>query len=237
MNLEPITELVRSTLRKSGFDLVKFRSLNTILSHHGVNVVFDVGANVGQYASGLRRLGYRDKIVSFEPQAAPFATLAALAAKDPGWTAVHSGLGGTEGQQTINVYNNTALSSMLTLDESTFDYQARKIGTEIIDIRTVDGVIDQYSRPEDRVFLKIDTQGFEKEVLRGAEASFSRLVGVQIEMSLTPIYADQPHLDEMIALLRTKGFMLWQIQRGICRQETGQEMEADGIFIQQKYAK
>ena len=237
MNLTRISELARDTLRRFGFDLIRFRSLNSIFSQHGIDVVFDVGANVGQYATQLRRLGYRGRIVSFEPQATAFATLSALAAKDPGWTAVHAGLGSADGQLTMNIYNNTALSSMFTLDESVFEHQARKVGTETIEIRTVDGVLDRHVRPEDRVFLKIDTQGYEQEVLRGAEASFSRLVGIQIEMSLTPIYPGRPTLDEMIALLKTKGFVLWQIQRGICRMGSSQEMEADGIFIHQSHVK
>lgn len=236
MNIEWISHTVRSILQRYGYDLVKFRSLNTILSHHGINVVFDVGANVGQYATRLRELGYRGKIVSFEPQQAPFEALSRLASGDAGWTAVHSGLGSADGQTNINVYSDPALSSMLTLDSPSFDFHAQKSGTETIQIRTVDRIIDQYTQPADRILLKIDTQGFEKEVLRGAEASFSRLVGIQIEMSLTPIYAEQPLLEEMVALLRSKGFMLWQIQRGLCKMESGRELEADGIFIHRKYA-
>ena len=234
--LSRISQFLRNTLQRHGWDLIHFRSLNTILSHHGIDLVFDVGANVGQYATRLRTLGYRGRIVSFEPQKGPFTTLSAAASQDADWTAVHLGLGSADSQQQINVYSDSALSSLRTLDQDTYIYEARHVGTETIEVRALDGIIDQYARPGDRILLKIDTQGFENEVLRGAEQSFARLTGIQIEMSLTPIYAGQPRLDEMIALLRGKGFMLWQIQRGICKVETGQELESDGIFIRQSLA-
>ena len=223
-------------MQRKGFDLIYFRSLNTILTHHRVNVVLDVGANTGQYGHKLRELGYGGRIISFEPQKRPFAELSAAAGRDGNWTAVSIGLGNQEGQKSINVYDDTCLSSMLTLDEKTYFYGAKQVGAETIEIRTLDGVIDQYTKASDRILLKIDTQGFEKPVLAGAEQSFARLVGIQLELSLTPIYADQPHLDEMIAFLREKGFILWQIQRGICNLKTGQELEADGIFIHRRYA-
>ena len=237
MNIRSVAERVRVGLQKFGFDVIKFRSLNTILAHHGVNVVLDVGGNVGQYGKRLRELGYQGKIVSFEPQKAPFGALAAAAKADGNWTAVNIGLGNADEQKTINLYTDSCMGSMLTLDRQTYIYETEPSGTETIEVRALDSIFGQHTTPGERVFLKIDTQGFEKQVLAGAEQTFSKLIGIQIEMSLTPIYQDQPQLDEMIALLRTKGFVIWQIQRGICDFATGQELEADGIFIHRQYSK
>ena len=215
--------------------MVRFLSFDTILQDQKVNLILDVGANAGQYGSRLRRTGYQGKIVSFEPQKQPFGELSEKARQDGNWTTVNVGLGREDGQATINLYGDSCLGSMLQMDQS--NYESKPSGTETIDIRTLDGVFDQYVTANDRVWLKMDTQGFEKQVLAGAEQSLSRIIGVQMEMSLTPIYDDQPHLDEMIALLRAKGFMLWQLQRGLCNLETSREMECDGIFIHHNYVK
>lgn len=231
MNFEAITSLARRTLRKSGFDLLRFRSLNTVLKHHAINVVLDVGANEGQYGLELRSLGYRGKIVSFEPQKAPFAILAETARRDGNWTAVNIGLGRGDTRQEINVYGDSRLSSLLTVDEGNNIFGTTRVGTESIEIRTLDGILDSHVAAGDRILLKIDTQGFEKQVLAGAEQSLPRLTGVQLELSVTPLYSEQPRLEEMITLMRSKGYMLWQMQRGACVMATGQEMEVDGVFI------
>ena len=223
--------MAKKALRTMGFDVVRFRSLSSILAHKGINLVFDVGANTGQYGKHLRELGYRGKIVSFEPQKQPFATLSADAKRDARWTAVNLGLGNENEQKTINVYEDSRLSTLLSSDHRSGALNGQPVGTETIEIRTLDGIIDQYAAPDDKILLKIDTQGFEKQVLQGAEQSLPKLTSIQIEMSLTPLYDHQPLLDEMVALLRSKGFALWQIQRGLWDPKTGQEIEVDGVFV------
>lgn len=237
MKFERISGFAKSALQKTGFDVVRFRSPNTIFAHHGINLVLDVGANAGQYARDLRKLGYRGRIVSFEPQKQPFAALSAAAARDGNWAAENIGLGSEDSQLTINVHADSRLSSVLTFSQQGHPRHVERVNTEVIDIRTLDGVIDRYAKAGDRILLKIDTQGFEKQVLAGAEQSLPRLTGIQIELSLTPLYHGQPYLDEMAATLRHKGFSLWQIQRGLWNPETGQEMEVDGIFIRSDQTK
>ncbi len=231
--LKRFADLARLTLQRTGFDLVRYRSLNAVLSTQGITTVLDVGANVGQYATRLRQMGYRGRIVSFEPQRAAFTTLSANATRDPAWTAVNVGLGSQAETREINVYEDPCLSSMLTLQQDRYIYGgSRLLRSEPIEIQTLDGTFDRHvTDAADRVYLKIDTQGFEKEVLRGAAATLPRITGVQLEMSLTPIYAQQPTLDEMIVTMRNHGFVLWAIQRGIANLTTGQEFEVDGIFI------
>ncbi len=236
MKLDSIAHLARRTLRKTGFDLLRFRSLNTVLAHHGINLVLDVGANVGQYGHELRELGYRGRIVSFEPQQQPFGVLAEAARQDGQWEAVHIGLGDVEEQREINVYDDSRLSSFLTMGGETAHFNATQVARETIQVRTVDGILGQYLRPDDKVLLKIDTQGFERQVLAGAEQSLGRLAGIQIEMSVAPLYDDQPRMEDMITLLRSKNFLLWQMMRGAADMATGRELEVDGVFIRRDLA-
>ncbi len=211
--------------------MTRHRSLNTSLAHYGINVVLDVGANTGQYGTALRALGFRGRIVSFEPQQAPFSQLAALAARDGNWQAVNLGLGDADGPRAINLYQDTTMGSMLTFSGDLNRFSASKLGTETIQVRTLDGIFEQYAGPADKVLLKIDTQGFEKPVLAGAARSLERIVGVQIELSITPLYTEQPRIEEMILCLRDKGFVLWQLIPGAILFDTGQELEVDGVFF------
>ncbi len=230
--MNKLANFVRKTLRRTGFDVVRHRSLNAPLTHYGINLILDVGANEGQYGRELRDLGYTGRIVSFEPQRAPFAVLADRARRDGKWEAVNIGLGSTDEEKEINVYQDSRLSSVLTFQQSYGIFAAAQVGTETIRIQTLDGILDQYVRPGDKILLKIDTQGFEKPVLAGAERSLPRLSGVQVELAITPLYAEQPSLEEMMTYLRGKGFVLWKIIGGgpIIR-ATGQELEVDGLFV------
>ena len=231
MKFDSIAHLTRRTLRKTGFDLLRFRSLNTVLAHHGINLVLDVGANAGQYGHELRGLGYRGRIVSFEPQKQPFGVLAKAAQRDGHWEAVNIGLGEVEEEREINIYYDSRLSSMLTMGGEAAHFNPTRIATETVQIRTVDGILDHYLQPDDKVFLKSDTQGFERQVLAGAEQTLARLSGIQIEMSVAPLYDDQPRMEDMITFLRGKNFLLWQILRGAADLATGRELEVDGVFI------
>src|SRR6266542_708311 len=61
----------------------------SMLRHHGVNTVLDVGANTGQYALALRRAGYEQAIFSFEPLSDAFGQLERKSRSDPNWRVFH----------------------------------------------------------------------------------------------------------------------------------------------------
>src|SRR5215471_13906702 len=97
-----LKSLINGVLGFAGVRLVRtpFSSddagLRQMLTHLGISVVFDVGAHVGQYATRLRNIGYRGRIVSFEPQAAAFAELSEKAMLDPQWEVIRLALGDRE---------------------------------------------------------------------------------------------------------------------------------------------
>ena len=98
----------RKLARRFGFDLTPFpggathwRRITALLADHSVDCVFDVGANIGQYATSIRRNGYAGRILSFEPLTSAHAEISARAAGDPHWdiaprTAVGAAVGETE---------------------------------------------------------------------------------------------------------------------------------------------
>ena len=78
-----------------------------------IDVVLDVGANVGQFGASLRAQGYRGKIVSYEPISTVYQTLAATTATDLEWEINNFALGLKTEYVTINVSRSSEFSSIL----------------------------------------------------------------------------------------------------------------------------
>lgn len=72
-----------------------------LMEHLGIDLVLDVGANTGQYASSLRKAGYRAQIVSFEPLHRAYSRLARSAECDRRWRAVRLALGARDREAII----------------------------------------------------------------------------------------------------------------------------------------
>jgi len=207
------------------------------LGSHGVDVVIDVGANAGQYATDLRTAGYNGRIVSFEPQSGPFSLLEGNASTDPLWDCRHSALGETDGTVTINVAGNAGLSSsvlpMLKSHQDAFP-PANYVGTEEVPIHRLDTVAPEFLRPADRAYLKIDVQGFEKQVLAGGTSTVhDRVVGIQLELSLLPLYEGGMLIREALDYVYSLGFTLTGLQPGVTDPRNGRLLQADGIFFRE----
>lgn len=226
----PLVQLIRRNVRARGFDIVWYRPLNRLLAHHGINLVLDGGANIGQYASELRRQSYRGRIVSFEPQPPIFKELDKTARADGHWSALNIGLGDEEGELAMNICVASDCGSLLKpvaglLEGSTV------VGQQMVPVRRLDRLWPDLCRPGEKVFLKLDVQGYEKKILTGAGACLDQVLGVQMEMSVMPFYEGQPNWEEMLQFMRLKGFVLWKIELGTRDPRTGREFELDGIFF------
>lgn len=207
------------------------------LESRGVDVVIDVGANAGQYATDLRTAAYNGRIVSFEPQSIPFSLLERNASADALWDCRHSALGETDGTITINVAGNEGLSSsilpMLKGHQDAFP-PANYVGTEEVPIHRLDTVAPEFLRPADRAFLKIDVQGFEKQVLAGGKSTVNdRVVGIQLELSLLPLYEGGMLIREALDYVYSLGFTLMGLQPGVTDPRDGRMLQADGIFFRE----
>ncbi len=232
---------LRSLLRLFGRDIVRYppipggeRNLLTILEKNGVNLVLDVGANVGQYASRLRRLGYDGRIVSFEPVAAAHAALSKAAAGDQGWVvAPRTALGDEDGSITMQVSNRSDMSSALTIRAETLAAQpkAQTVGVEEAPVARLDRLYPEYVGAGEFAFLKMDTQGFERRVLAGAQESLGKLAGLQLEMSLRPLYDGESDYLELIDLLISRGFEPVLFLPGFFSKRLGRQLQIDAVFL------
>jgi FkbM family methyltransferase len=224
--------LVSAWTRRFGFDLTRF-DRGKLIGHHRINVVFDVGANLGQYAAELRAVGYRGRIVSCEPLADAFRTLAQRAAGDPAWVALNCALGEADGLRAINVAANSQSSSLLEMMPRHAEAApyATYQGVEEVKVVRLDSIFEQHVSGGDRVFLKLDVQGYERLVLAGAEVSLPRLQGVQLEMSLVPLYRGEASYTDLIAQMTARGFQLMAVEPAFRDPRSGQLLAMDGVFF------
>lgn len=204
-----------------------------LLGGRGVDLLLDVGANIGQFAIRTRRAGYGGRIVSFEPLAGPFAELSAASESDPEWEVRQFALGAQDGEAEINVSRNTFSSSMLGISERHVKSapESEYVATETIPVAELDSIWAELVKPAERPFLKIDVQGFELEVMRGAKRALAELAGVQVELSLVPLYEGAPNYKEVIAHLEQAGFRLAGLEPEFADPDTGELLQANAIFI------
>jgi FkbM family methyltransferase len=204
------------------------------LALHRIELVIDVGANDGGYGRHLRQGGYRGPIVSFEPLPDAHAKLVQQARGDMSWTVAPAGALGEQAQEVdIHIAGNSKSSSLLTMLESHRQAapQSVTIGTHRVQVRRLDDIELSPLRTANRMLLKVDTQGYEIPVLRGATNTLGRCAGVQLEMSLVPLYEGQALYRDLIGWLEARGFVLWALLPGFSDPTTGRMLQADGVFF------
>lgn len=230
--------LIKRIAQKFGYDILHMpidpvvRQQIDLLRSNRINLIFDVGANEGQYGNRLRTMGYRGRIVSFEPLPNAFSRLKEKVAQDGAWTAVPTSIGDFVGEVPINVSRNSYSSSLLQILPIHVESAPESIYIEKIDvpIQTIDSLIDHYYTDDCRLYIKIDTQGYEKQVFEGCRQSLDKISGFQMELSLIPLYEGDTLMQDMIEILRAEGFKLMLIEAGHQHYETGEMMQVEGYF-------
>lgn len=232
---------LRLAARRAGFEVTRYAPqhspharLARMLAHHGVDCVLDVGAHTGGYAETLRAAGYGGTIVSFEPQPEVHQTLCVKARRDALWyVAEPMALGEREGTADLHVAGNSTSSSLLPMLDTHVAAapQSATVVRTTVPLRRLDGVAHPALTAARAPFLKVDTQGYEAQVLAGAAGLLPRLVGVQIELSFTPLYAGQMLYGALCAQLEAAGFALWAMLPGFTDPATGRMLQADGVFF------
>ena len=195
-----------------------------------IKTVLDVGAARGQFALFALDRWPAATIYCFEPLPGPAAQLATLAP-----SRVHvtiAALGDTSGQAAMHLSGRGDSSSLLPIgDRQVREFpETRETGTELVTVTTLDEVIDpdELAAP---VLLKIDVQGGELAVLRGAGSVLDRIDEIYVECAFVELYAGQPLASDVISFLLAAGFQL----RGVFNLVRGVDktcLEADMLFRQ-----
>ena len=231
---------LKHQLRRFGLEVSRFNTPDSfaarrqrLLDRHAIDLVIDAGASDGGFGLEIRSAGYQGRIHSFEPLPAPFAALKQRAHKDAGWEAHPWALGDSCTEITMYVTRDDKCSSFLQpLDRQTRAYGGSiPTGEAIVQVNTLDSAGSDIMASGKRPFLKIDTQGYEMHVLRGARESLAAIVGLQIEISLVPLYEGSPGYLEVLELTRKAGFTLVAIEPVFSDPDTDQLLQVDALFV------
>lgn len=228
---QPIRSLLaRFDLEISSLQREQAETLASLLRQAQPDLIVDVGANQGQYAMRMRSLGYRGRMVSFEPGARAHRLLERNALRDPLWTVRQIAIGDEDGTTSLLVSRNLVSSSTLPVGtiHLAADGEAATDHTEQVQCARLDGVLGDH--PAGRIWLKIDVQGTEDLVLAGAPATLPRVQVVQCELSTVSLYEGQATYLTLMATLENAGLHLVEIISGFREPGSGRLLQFDGVF-------
>lgn len=211
-------------------------ALRRLIGHFGIDCILDVGANAGQYASMLRNdVGFRGDIISFEPNPDVFARLADIARGDSRWHVHNVALSDQDGEASFHIMAADQFSSLNRPGEGLEPIFAERNRVEkSVQVRCarLETMFPELgpAASASAILLKMDTQGHDAGVVRGAGSVLRHMVGVQTELSIRPIYAGATDYRDMINLLTEAGF----VPNAMFANNKGHFpllVELDGLFV------
>lgn len=237
---------LRNLMHRAGFNITRWPphrpddgvadwALEAVLRTREINCVIDVGGNLGHFGERLRALGYRGRIVSFEPSPSTLPVITAAAAKDGRWEVRPVGLSSAPGTAELRLHEGPELDSLLTAIPGVVDQIPimAETGTVTVSLSTLatefPSIVAGIDSP--RVLLKSDTQGHDAAVLRGAGGLPPEVVAVLVELAGQPIYTDQPKMTEVMDILLDDGFTPVAFQPLFVSPDGLRVVEFDGMFM------
>jgi len=222
-----------------GLDIRRFptsnqRNLINYLTKNQIDYCFDVGANIGQYGKYIRSIGFKGNVFSFEPQQEAFQKLLKISKRDSLWQVYNLGISNIDGKAKINISKNSVSSSLLDIEEkhTSAAPDSKYIGVEDISVSRIDTFIKE-QKLTNKIFLKIDAQGFESLILEGTAHSISQVYALQIEISCVSLYKGEMLLNEMKDFIESKGFYLSSIESVFTDVTDGRLLQVEAVFLRE----
>lgn len=237
-------KLLKTGLRHFGYDITEYpipdwyllrKGLTEIFTALEINCVIDVGANRGQYGDFLRQIGYKGRIVSFEPVSTMFKSVTEHSKNDHAWHIHNLALGAADQTLNINVMKHDDFSSLLPMSSygsKQFEKETVVTRTEMVRVVRLDSMMDEIIEglENPRIYLKIDTQGFDLQVLEGASDCLPLILGLQSEIALHQLYAGMPDYLTSLAKFNASGFSITSLVP-VCRDESLRVIEFDCLMV------
>lgn len=234
--------LARKLINKIGFDLVRIKNshdnlakhLSNVLRSRNIDCVLDVGANSGQYGLFLRSLGYQGYIISFEPVKEVFKILKETADKDNNWICYNFALGDANEEKIINVYHSTVFSSFLKVNDYSKNIwrSLENVSPEVVKVHRLDDIWFQLISELKckNYMIKLDTQGFDRNVFNGSIKCLNSIKVLQSELSLIPVYEGMDQVYDILKDYNNFGFFVSGMYT-INRDESLAVIEYDCVMV------
>lgn len=218
------------------------RHLQPLFQTYQIQCVLDVGANLGQFGDLVRhKLGFRGVIHSFEPVDQLARHLKRKTSRDDAWHIHQIALGSSRDRIDINVAESPGLSSFLSPTSEAvkglWDKSAI-LERQRVAVDTLDSFVRRLERGvlPGPAFLKVDTQGYDLEVLKGAQNTLEQVRAVQLEASVRPIYEGMPGYREVLDYMMSRGFAL-STMVPLNHDQSQRLIEFDCVLVNERYAK
>jgi FkbM family methyltransferase len=205
-----------------------------LLNKNNINLVLDVGANVGQFAQSIRINGYDKKIVSFEPVFKTYNSLLSNSKKYKNWQVFdRCALGENDGEVNINVSNYDLSSSILPMTNLHLEKNNTSfyVSKEKVKILRLDSIFDKVRVNNENTFLKLDVQGYESKVLNGAKNSLKIIKGLMLEVSIVELYKGEELWLDIVSRIIKMNFELHLIEKGFYDKKNNKLLQLDLVFF------
>ena len=238
-----LKNIVKKVLSIFRLEIVRFESaqnfkyvLGRILDYYTIDIVIDIGANIGQFGKEVVDAGYRKKIISLEPQASAFSKLEANARSYSSWETHHCAIGGENTSGVINISENSVSSSLLDAEPILYEIEkgTKYIRKESIVIKRLDNFVSINDFESKNIYTKLDVQGYELEILLSNKELIGKSKFIQIELSFLPLYTSASSASSMIELLNSWGYKIYFIFPEFIDKKTGKLLEAVAVFIKEQ---
>ena len=212
--------LDRTTARRGGFDpRTRFayeRMVAGLLPDGAlpeIRTAVDVGANIGRWTASLLHLAAPSRVIAVEPQPEPFAELTARFGADARVELVEAAVGTEDGEIRLNVTAHPDGTSVLPPNQELNEIYGgglEVVATPTVPLRRLDTLaagLDEVS------LLKIDVQGFERQVLEGGPETLARTRWVLLEVLFSSHYEGDALFPELHGLMAASGFGMVDMAR------------------------
>lgn len=222
----PFTEILTP-----GFSLASTQVVRGIRSYcPDIKTIIDVGANTGQFALAAHRSFPSARIYSFEPAPATRAKLNKNVRGIANITVHPEALGERTGTTTFHVTAYSHVSSILSIspENKNPNYEHQRAATIDVAVARLDDLASRLNLVGP-VLLKLDVQGYEEQVLKGATETLDKVQWVVLEGSFEELYIGQPLYGKLDEFLRSRGFTL-VAPVGFQRGRDGRIIEMDALY-------
>ena len=231
---------LKNLIRSSGYNFSRYKKnldfeyiiINQIRLCN-ITYIFDIGANTGQFSTELRSSGYNEKIISFEPIAEAHKIITEKSKMDKNWL-IHPVCAIGENFQNIelNISNNSVSSSILDMSNLHVEnaINSKYVRKQNVQMYTLDSILKNYAINDAKYMVKIDTQGYEWNVIEGGIETLKNADLILCEVSLVPLYVNQKLWLEVIDKICSLNFEIFNFNKVFSNINTGQILQIDILF-------